>query len=98
MSVIIIMFYCYFSISSRALYTFRISGNGQALYQTTPSQFQRLSVTAHDNLNIPLSRPIMHQLLEGPTHNKGLLQMLVGVASPTSGDKKEICKPLTNNH
>ena len=76
------------------MYTFRISGDGQAIYQLSPSQFQRVSITKHDNLNIPSCFPELYMSICDPTpQSKGVLNdLLSGLTTPTVVNRDKICK------
>ena len=70
---------------NRVLYTFQVSVDGQAVYQTTPSEFQRVSLITPDNLNLPYSLPNVYVTHEGPQRTKkSLLKKAV--------DRNEFCK------
>jgi hypothetical protein len=78
----------------KILYSYRVSGNGQCLYQLSPSQFQRLSVTSVDHLNIPLAYPELYVPIEGPVPlSKGMLNdLFIGLTSPAAINRDKVCK------
>jgi hypothetical protein len=76
----------------KILYSYRVSGNGQCLYQLSPSQFQRLSVTSVDHLNIPLAYPELYVPIEGPVPlSKGMLNdLFIGLTSPAAINRDKV--------
>ena len=76
----------------RALHTFQVSGDGQAVYFTSPSEIQRLSVTRDDHLNHPECLPELYVERPDPEPAQagGILSWVKG--SGTKVDRDELCE------
>lgn len=81
---------------TRALCTFHVSGQGQAIFMSSDSELQRLSVVAEDKLNLPACLPDLHVALTNPSpHHGGVGKRILDAlftSGPATVDREQLCE------
>lgn len=78
--------------------TFHVSGHGQAIFMSSASELQRLSVVTEDKLNLPGCLPDLFVKMADPDPYHGgvgkrILEALFA-STPTTVDREQLCKYL----